>query len=214
MRPRGGCESSGTTLDGVVVADLYHVGMTRLIQMLVAGLVSAGALSGLSAGRNDDRQDSRPVTQPATRPGTRPEGADAALDRLLEPAERASMPRTTQAVQPAPAGEPNNATGRGAAAVAPDTPRQPLISEGTYVIDRSVRVRQSVDGRGLEVTFVADGRGTQSAVDPPMLLAPNLQLQAVEAMFGDDPDRPMCVTGRVTEYRGRNYLLLEKVVVR
>ena len=187
--------------------------MRRFIHLLRAGLIWPAVLAGLMLWTGQGSQDPRPATQPTTQPSTR-EAADAAMDRLLEPDASGQAPGASRVLPPGTAGQPNNATGRGAAAVAPDTPRQPLVREGTYVIDRLVRIGRSVDGRGLEAVFVADGADPAAAVDPPMLLGPNLNLQSVEAVFQEDPDRSYRVTGRVTEYRGRNYLLLEKVLVR
>jgi hypothetical protein len=158
----------------------------------------------------------RPTTQPATQPTTQPaEAADDVLGRLLQttrpttgPAADRSRPLSGDRF----AGGLNNATGGGTASVAPDTPSQRLVREGTYVIDRLGTVRPSNDQRGLEFVFAADGEGRNAAVDAPMLLLPNLNLVAVESVIRADPDRRLRVTGRVTEYRGRNYLLLEKVV--
>ena len=175
------------------------------------GVTCSATVGGLMFSNSRGLQDP-PATRPATRPATQ-EAADSALDRLLEPT-RPQPATTNQALAPAPGAQPDNATGRGSAAVAPDTPRRMLLPEGTYVIDRLVQVRHSVDGRGLEIVFVADGIVPAAAVDPPMLLAPNLNLQTVDAVFRQDPEHRYRVTGRVTEYRGRNYLLLEKVVVR
>lgn len=182
--------------------------MLRLRFALIVVALVTGALSAQDA-RLPATQPA--TTQPATTPTTRPDTADDVLDRLLAP--------TTRPAQSAPAlppqdrsGAPNNATGLGAAAVAPDTPRQPLVAEGTYVVDRLVRARPSVDRRGLELVFVADGEAPEAAVEPPMLAAPNLNLMSLEAAIREEPERLFRVTGRVTEYRGRNYLLLEKVV--
>lgn len=50
--------------------------------------------------------------------------------------------------------------------------------------------------------------------DPPVLILPNLKLMAMEnAVSSANRDLRFRVTGMVTEYRGRNYVLLEKVVV-
>ena len=47
-----------------------------------------------------------------------------------------------------------------------------------------------------------------------MLILPNLKLMSMEsAVTSADRDLRFRVTGMVTEYRGRNYVLLEKVVV-
>lgn len=159
-----------------------------------------------------------PATRPANGPATRAERdpADEVLERLLPPTtgprqEADQDGRTLSGDRFA--GAIDRSTGQGEAAVAPDTPPQRLIREGTYVINRLGRVRPRGDGEGLEFVFIADGETGPSAVDPPMVLVPNLNLMAVESAVRDEPDRRFRVTGRVTEYRGRNHLILEKVVV-
>jgi hypothetical protein len=63
----------------------------------------------------------------------------------------------------------------------------------------------------MEFTFESDGQNMQ---DPPMILLENLKLMAMEnAVNGANTDLKFRVTGPVTEYKGRNYLLLEKVSV-
>ncbi len=42
----------------------------------------------------------------------------------------------------------------------------------------------------------------------------NLALERVWKVFDDTRDRQWCVSGAVTEYRGRNYLLLTRAVLR
>jgi hypothetical protein len=50
--------------------------------------------------------------------------------------------------------------------------------------------------------------------DPPMIILPNLKLEMMEqALQGSNRDLKFHVTGMVTEYHSRNYLLLERVVV-
>lgn len=185
--------------------------------VLLGGLVIP-AVASQSTTRGSSSEP-RPTTDPA----------DAVMDRLLgrddaaatEPATTRSTPATGSdpatregAIDPgAFAGATDRTTGDGDQAVAPDTPTQRLVREGSYVIDRIGRVRPSRDGRGLELIFDSDGQSAASASDPPMVLVPNLNLMAVERVLESDSDRRFRITGRVTEYRGRNHLVIEKVII-
>ena len=61
------------------------------------------------------------------------------------------------------------------------------------------------------ITFEADGKALK---DPPVVVLPNLKLQLMEDQIKQtNRDLKFRVTGMVTEYRGRNYVLLDKVVV-
>ncbi|MEL7237871.1 MAG: hypothetical protein AAGK78_03345 [Planctomycetota bacterium] len=146
-------------------------------------------------------------SQPSTTRAADP--ADAVLDRLLQESateaegERLEARRTV---------DYDRTTGRGDLAVAPNTTPQRLLPEGSFVVDRPGRVRETTGGN-LEFVFDADGQTTDSAGDPPMVLVPNLNLQALEGAWNADTNRRFRITGRVTEYRGRNHLVLEKVVV-
>ena len=61
----------------------------------------------------------------------------------------------------------------------------------------------------VEFTFDSDG---QNMTDPPVILLPNLNLMKMEnAVSGHNRDLRLRVTGEVTEYNGRNYVLLQKV---
>ncbi len=176
-----------------------------LAVVLACGTAGIGVLAS-----EQTRSGAPPTTRPATTQTQDP--ADTVLDRLLErerPATGGEAARTLSGEDYA--GRQDLASGRGPAAVAPNTPPQRLVREGTYVIDRVGRVRHTNDG--LEFVFASDGVEPAAAGDPPMVLVPNLSLMAVESALRDDPDRRFRVTGRVTEYRGRNHLMLEKVVV-
>ena len=73
------------------------------------------------------------------------------------------------------------------------------------------RLARSADGQGWEFNFEADGSALQ---DPPMNVLPNLKLMVMEeAIENGGSDVRFRVSGSLTEYRGRNYVLLEKVVV-
>ena len=175
---------------------------TWLPATLAAGVcVGFASLAGVAA----------PATTPAT---TQSNPADAILDRLLD------TPRPTTDAGPGRplsaerfAGGMDDAAGTGPDVIAPDTAPQRLVREGSYVVDRLGFASKSADGASVEFVFAADGTSPAAAADPPMVLVPNLNLMALENAAAGAPDRRFRVTGRVTEYRGRNHLLLEKVVV-
>src|SRR4029077_6376832 len=99
-------------------------------------------------------------------------------------------------------------TGRGA--VGPGAPSMPLVREGNYLINRTGRLTRTKDGQQWEFTFDSDGSTLQ---DPPMILLANLELMKMEStLSSDERDPRFRVTGMVTEFKGRNYLLLEKSV--
>jgi len=142
---------------------------------------------------------------PATSPTTAPIApADAILKSLLKPTTPAE-----QVIQPIKDAPLTDATS-GQAAVAPNAPTLPLVREGTFVTNRLGRLTRTADNQ-WEFTFESDAKTLQ---DPPMLLLPNLQLMALEKeATSSGRDLQFRVTGMVTEYRGRNYLLLEKVTI-
>jgi hypothetical protein len=124
---------------------------------------------------------------------------------LLKPASAAGQP-----LQPIPDGPAADSTS-GKAAVAPGAPQLNLLREGTYIVDRTGRLTRSADGQTAELSFDSDGKALK---DPPMVILPNLKLMQMEnAVQGNSRDLKFRVTGMVTEYKGRNYIMLEKVVV-
>lgn len=147
------------------------------------------------------------ATQPTTRPssGVKPVPASQLLDSLLKAPSAAGQP-----LQPIPEGPVPDATS-GKNAIAPGAPQVTLVREGSYVVDRTGRLTRSADGQTAEFTYDADGKALK---DPPMIILPNLTLMRMEnAVTGSSRDVRFRVTGMVTEYKGRNYILLEKAVV-
>jgi hypothetical protein len=141
---------------------------------------------------------------PSTKPSrTAPPSADQLMNSMLKPPTDSG-----RVLQPLP--DPpkvDAATGR---VVAPSPPQPTLIREGSYLVDRVGRLNKTSDGQQWEVTFEADGRTMK---DPPMLILPNLKLAAMEqAVTAASRDVRFRITGMVTEYKGKNYLLLEKVL--
>ena len=99
----------------------------------------------------------------------------------------------------------------GKAAIAPAATTQQLRREGDWIRDKVGRLTKGSDGQSWEFTFDADGRSMQ---DPPVVILPNLKLMQMEnAVSGSNRDLKFRITGMVTEYKGRNYVLLEKAMV-
>jgi predicted component of type VI protein secretion system len=144
-----------------------------------------------------------PATQPTSQPAVTP--ADKLLDQMLRgsgPVAKPLQPIDNPPIYDQTAGK----------TVAPSpTTMQSLIREGDYIRDRTGRLQRSADGQNFEFVFDADGRSMQ---DPPVAILPNLKLMAMEnAVSAANRDLRFRITGPVTEYKGRNYVLLEKVVV-
>jgi hypothetical protein len=149
-----------------------------------------------------------PATQPSENATTRPADmpADQLLQQMLRPANGPVMQPLMPILSP-PALD--QTTGK---MVVPNSVLpQNLKREGDYIRDRLGRLTKSADGTQEEFTFESDGRTMQ---DPPVIILPNLKLMAMEnAVNGANRDLRFRVTGPVTEYKGRNYILLEKVSV-
>lgn len=146
-----------------------------------------------------------PTPKPATRPTTQVVPTNQMFDTLLRKGGQAST-----VLVPEPSPSPTDSTS-GNGAVAPTAPQVNLMREGSYVVDRSARLSRTPDGQQWELTFDADGKAMQ---DPPMIILPNLKLMTMESTVSSTSrDVRFQVTGMVTEYKSRNYILLEKVVV-
>jgi hypothetical protein len=85
-----------------------------------------------------------------------------------------------------------------------------VLPEQSQIFDRVCRLNPSGEGEEEELALDSDGAALQ---DPPLLALPNLKLMDMEHAAGDHHDTRFRVTGVITEYRGRNYILLQKVVV-
>lgn len=137
--------------------------------------------------------DPTTAPSPATPAPTLP--TDKVLKEMLNPSQKGERP-----LQPLPSARPGAATSGGV-----------LLREGTYIIDRTGRLTRMADGAGYEFTFDSDGKALG---DPPLLILPNLRLVDMEeAVRGQSKDIRFRITGMVTEYRSRNCILVEKVVM-
>ncbi|MGA2501069.1 MAG: hypothetical protein ABSH20_25305 [Tepidisphaeraceae bacterium] len=138
-----------------------------------------------------------------TRPATGTQSADDVLNRLLQPSRPVAQP-----LQPEP--DPPKKDAGTVKTVAPAGEQLNLIREGTYLVDRVGRLTKTADNMN-ELTLEADGQGMK---DPPLLILPNLKLMTMEKYIqSTSRDLRFRVTGLVTEYNARNYILLDKVVV-
>ena len=153
--------------------------------------------------RADGAADAAPTTRP-----TRELSAEEMLSQMLKP-PAAGGNRPLPPLPEVSAGGPDKTSGEGA--VAPDAPVVNVLREGTFLVDRVGRIERSTDGSQAEFVFESDGTALQ---DPPVVIIPNLKLMQMEdAAANSTRDLRFRVSGMVTEYRGRNYVLLEKVVV-
>jgi hypothetical protein len=139
-----------------------------------------------------------PATQPAESDLNR-NSVDSTLDRMLR-----TRPGSVRPLQPA-----SGNSGQAATSVTKlenDSVDLLLKREGDIMTDRVGRLQNS--GAGWEFHFESDGRALK---DPPMALLPNSVLAQMEAA-GERSGRDLRfrVTGMITTYHGRNYLLVEK----
>ena len=144
---------------------------------------------------------------PTTKPG-KELSAEEMLSQMLKPPTAGNRP-----LSPLPevaSGGADRTSGPGA--VAPAAPVVNVMREGTFLVDRVGRLSRGADGGGQsEFVFESDGTALQ---DPPVVIIPNLKLMQMEdAVANSSRDLRFRISGMVTEYRGRNYVLLEKAVV-
>jgi hypothetical protein len=139
---------------------------------------------------------------PNTQPASREVNPDQMLKQLLSP----SRPQRPLEPVDYPADKEQTST----TAIAPKAEVLNLVREGTFIVDRAGRFTKTADGQ-KEFTFESDGAAMK---DPPMIILPNLKLMLMETQIKTvGRDLRFLVTGMVTEYNSRNYILLEKVVV-
>jgi hypothetical protein len=150
-----------------------------------------------------------PVPEQGARPTSIPDqsrssekSAEQMLQQMLQPQAKEAQP-----LQPLPDEVPTDTTS-GGGAVAPLASTQPLQPEGKMLLDRLGRLTRSDDGKHYEFTVDADSSGF---ADPQLILLPNRSLMQLEDQVNNSyQDLKLRVSGEITEYRGRNYLLLSR----
>ncbi len=83
------------------------------------------------------------------------------------------------------------------------------VREGDRVINRMGRLGKDVKGTLL---FVYEADATDLS-EPPLILLPCLKLEQMELLAAKKPNVKFMVTGEVTVYHGKGYLLLRKVML-
>ena len=142
-------------------------------------------------------------SQPTTRPAkAEPPNPDQMLKQLLSPTQR---PRPLEPIEIKP-----EITDPGRTPPAPKIDTTNLIREGEYIRDKLGRMTKTPDNQ-WQFTFESDGLTLK---DPPIGLLFNSKLAQMEtALRNTSRDLRFKVTGMVTEYNGKNFLLVEKAVV-
>jgi hypothetical protein len=143
-------------------------------------------------------------TAPTSRPADAPPlPASEMLNQML------AQSNSARPLMPATAPSIDKTSGDGA--VAPGAAPMTVLREGSYLVDRTGRLSRGADGQTWEFNFDADGRTMK---DPPVIVLPNLKLMSMEQAAKSSSHEPRFrISGMVTEYAGRNYILLDKVVV-
>jgi hypothetical protein len=140
-------------------------------------------------------------------PKTQPTGEGSADQMLNEMLAADSKP-----LPPIPKQPPLEADRTsGTAAVAPGAPRMTVLRENSPIDDRICRLVATPDGQQEQLVLDSDGAALE---DPPLIVLPNLKLMAMEdAAKGAEREQRFRVSGILMEYRGRNYILMDKVVL-
>jgi hypothetical protein len=172
---------------------------------LVFGTLAAASWGQSAPATKPASTATKPSTQPA-KPDPKSLSSEQMLGQMLKPATP-SQPKPLQPLVDAPGTDKTSGPG----AVKPNAPAIATLREGTYIIDRVGRLEKTPDGSQAQLVFEADGKSLR---EPPLIIVPNLKLMMMEnAVTGATRDLKFRVSGMITEYKGRNYVLLEKVFV-
>jgi hypothetical protein len=182
-----------------------------VISLSVAGFMLSATIRAADAPPPAAGTQKTKAAASTSRPTTRSAkdmSPEEMLSQMLKPQSPGQRP-----LSPLPAVKTGVVDKRsGAGAVAPAAPSVNVLREGTILIDRLGRLTKSADGNQTEFAFESDGTALQ---DPPVVILPNLKLMQLEDAVNANTTRELRfrVSGTVTEYRGRNYILLDKAVV-
>ncbi len=90
-------------------------------------------------------------------------------------------------------------------ATPPPTTARDRTREGTQIVDQLGHFRMTGDRVAF---FATDGQHRMVALE-------NLNLERITRTVADDPDRlTWCVSGMVTEFRGANFLLIDRATIK
>jgi hypothetical protein len=169
------------------------------------GITAATATFSFAQPTRPSSADSGAATRPVGNDAQEPLPADQMLSQMLRPT------KSPEHALPAGPATPAIDAKSGSGALAPSAEAMTVLREGTDIVNRVCRLQKSDDGQQSELMFDSDGKTMH---DPPLVVLPNLTLMRMEsAVQSASHDLRFRITGVVTEYHGRNYILLDKAVV-
>jgi hypothetical protein len=176
-----------------------------IVLAALAGSVALAADSTTQPSEQPAASSAAPATQPSGGNSPRNLSAEQMLSRMLK-----SPPTAAKPLQPV-TDSPGPDSKSGAGAIAPNAPTVTVLREGTFIVDRVGRLSRNADGSQAEFQFDSDSKAMK---DPPVIILPNQKLMSMENAVGSaSRDLRFRITGMLTEYHSRNYILLDKVVV-
>jgi hypothetical protein len=173
--------------------------------MLVFAFATAMLLISLSlmAADPDPAGNAAAAARPTTRPVDPEVSADAVIRQLMTSrAKRAVLPKPTTA----PTSQP--------ATVAPAEIVRPLpMPPGAMIVDRVGRVIKDENSQWWQFHFSSERSVLYEA---PMRVLPNRLLEAMETIMEKSNKTRVRfrVTGEITTYRGKRYLLIRRMLVK
>jgi hypothetical protein len=137
------------------------------------------------------------VTQPATKPAKAPSSSDLMNELLSEKNPTpVILPRVKEKISAAQV--KSVAPGARGDVIEPATER--------LIVDRLMTIHKTKQAMWRKATFEADN----TLREPPVLLLPCRLLRYAE---GQPPSRRVRITGELTKYKGKRYMLLRKVFI-
>lgn len=192
------------------LARRFNHGMLRITAAFaLLAVLPAGALLALvEEPGHDEPVTSQPASRPATAqdPEPRREPSSTEILRKLQEESRREAKGIVRGGVPGTRPEPIEQDPGNA--IAPLEGK--LLPDGSRLVDRSGRLAKAED----YMTFSFESRG-KGAPERPIRLLPNRLLEDME-MYSEGGAKPVVfvISGEVTEYRGVNYLLIQKLLVR
>jgi len=158
---------------------------------------AGGNTAAVSATQPKSGTEASLATQPATQPTTAPSSADL-MNKLL------SEKNPTPVILPRHKKKIDASRVKSVAPGAKGDVIEPATAR--LVVDRLITIQQTGQAKWLQATFEADN----TLREPPVLLLPCRLLVFAEVQ---PTSTRLRVTGEITNYKGKRYMLLRKVVV-
>lgn len=147
-----------------------------------------------------------PAGSPASEPTTQP-GADSAVQPTSEPTTQSTTePATLPIASTSPSTFPATTCAVPEDLIPPALSSLTGLPEGTYLKDQVGRVARTPNTREIDLLF--DFAGKQTRI--PLLQS--LRLMQIEKVVATEGwTTKFRISGTITDYKGRNYLMLERV---